>query len=97
MLCVTQVAEVSGTMTAGVTTAQGGLVLALSALVEYHSGLGPFNECSLDFGYSFPGAPPAPAQLVAECGATSVAAGGNATAAPGIVLPGNATGPGTKQ
>ena len=53
----------------------GGLILALSALVNYHTGLGPFDECGLDFGYAFPGSPTPPNALVAACGLASVAAG----------------------
>ncbi|KAK9904857.1 hypothetical protein WJX75_003941 [Coccomyxa subellipsoidea] len=61
----------------------GGLILALSALVHYHTGLGPYNECGLNFGYAFSGAPAPPDGLVAACGLTSVAAG-NRTA---VTLP----------
>ena len=66
----------------------GGLILALSALVHYHTGLGPYNECGLNFGYAFSGAPAPPDGLVAACGLTSVAAG-NRTA---VTLP-SAAGP----
>lgn len=49
--------------------------MALSALVQYHNGLGPFDACALDFGHSFPGAPPPPNAIVAACGLNSTAAG----------------------
>lgn len=64
---------------------QGGLILALAALVDYHTGLGPYSACGLDFGYGSPGAPQPPASLVTECGPASVAAGGGAGPAPGLV------------
>ena len=57
---------------------QGGLILALGALVDYHTGLGPFSECGLDLVYNYPGAPQPPASLVAACGPASVAVGGGA-------------------
>lgn len=61
-----------------------GLILALSPLVNFYKGLGPFDECGLDFGYAFPGAPPPPESLVAVCGPTSTAAGHTAAAVPTV-------------
>ncbi|BDA49706.1 Endoglucanase F [Coccomyxa sp. Obi] len=66
------------------------LIQALSALVHYHDNLGPYNECSLDFGYGFPGAPAPPNSLVAACGLKSVAAGRRTS----VILP-NSEGVGT--
>uniref|UniRef100_A0A0R0EDN2 cellulase n=1 Tax=Glycine max TaxID=3847 RepID=A0A0R0EDN2_SOYBN len=64
-----------------------GLILALSALVNYHTGLGPYNECGLDFGYAFPGAPAPPNALVAACGLNSIAAGHRTVLNVSAVLP----------
>ncbi len=64
-----------------------GLILALSALVNYHTGLGPYNECGLDFGYAFLGAPAPPNALVAACGLNSIAAGHRTVLNVSAVLP----------
>lgn len=44
------------TYTEPTTEGQGGITGCLAAMAEYHSGMGPQNDCGLDLGWGFPGA-----------------------------------------